>query len=229
MSSNSKTIAIIIPSRSRPHNIKRLHEQWYQVTNPKVQIDVYIVLDIDDNTQYERLSGFIYSFVDTDGVRGVVVPLNKIAIEIAPKYDYIGFMGDDHLPVTQDWNVKMMDVLLKNGDYAMVYGNDLFQKGSLCTQIIMDSKYIIKLGYFTHPSFNHLFFNTLWLHIGRKKNNIHYLDDVIIEHLHFVNNKAEKDELYKTNYSRHEMQKGSRIYKRLIKSPDFINSLLTLK
>jgi hypothetical protein len=225
MDYKSKSIAIIIPSRSRPHNIKRLHDQWYKVTNPDVKVDCFIILDSDNHEEYERLPGFIYRIYNTDGKRGVVAPLNKFAVEIASRYDYIGFIGDDHLPITQNWNSKMAEVLVQNGNYAMVFGNDLYQKDLLCTHIIMDSQYVINLGYFAHPDFTHLWCDNLWMYLGKHKNNCHYLKDVVIEHLHFVNNKSKIDYLYKINNS---LEGGGQIFKRIINSEQFKESLKTL-
>ena len=217
-----KHMAIIIPTRERAPKIVKLHEQWFKVTNPYVSTDCIIVLDSDNESTYERLPGFIYHVVYTDGKRGVVTPLNNVATKIYNNYQYVGFWGDDHFPHTQDWNVMMYDTLHKNKPFSMVYGNDLLQGSRLCTEIIMDSNYISQLGYMAHPEFTHLFIDDVWMYMGKRKNNIHYLDNVIIEHLHYTNQKSEVDDLYLINNTD---TVSYDIFKRVTESQEFNESL----
>ena len=221
----SKEIAIIIPSRERPHKIKSLHEQWFQLTNDKIHTDCHIVLDSDNENTYERLPGFIYHIVDTNGKRGVVIPLNIVANRIVDQYKYIGFIGDDHIPRTNDWNLKMYNKLEENGKFAMVYGNDLYQQEKLCTHIIMDAEYIKQLKYFSHPLFSHLYCDTLWMYMGKRKNNIHYLPDVIIEHLHFTVQKSAVDNMYRVNNSSSQISSSKKTYEQLINSEQYVRSI----
>jgi hypothetical protein len=222
---NKKTMAIIIPTRERSHKIKKLHEQWFSVTDPSIHTDCHIVLDNDNESTYERLPGFIYHIVDTGGKKGVVIPLNKIAIEIANDYEYLGFIGDDHFPRTKNWNTLMYNILIKNGKFSMVYGNDLLQKENLCTHIVMDSQYIIQLGYFAHPSFSHLHCDVIWMYMGERKNNIHYLPDVIIEHLHYIAQKSPNDNMYTINNSEELWHSSQKIYNNLINSDEFNSTI----
>ena len=164
----------------------------------------------------------MYEVVNTNGKRGVVLPLNEISTKICNDYEYVGFWGDDHFPHTEDWNVKMYESLCKNGPFSMVYGNDLLQGSRLCTEIIMDTRYIQQLGYIAHPEFTHLFIDDIWMYMGKRKNNIHYLQDVVIEHLHYTNQKSEVDDLYLINNTDNVSHD---IYQRVIGSQEFNDSL----
>jgi hypothetical protein len=220
-----KPIAIIIPSRERAYKIKKLHEQWFNVTNESVHTDCYIVLDKDNESTYERLPGFIYRVVDTGGKKGAVFPLNYVANEIANDYEYLGFIGDDHIPITKDWNVIMYNALIKNGKFSMVYGNDLRHKENLCAHIVMDAQYVVQLGYFAHPAFAHLFCDDMWMYIGKRMNNIHYLPDVIIEHLHYSVGKSDYDKMYMINNTQELYDSSEIIFKNLMKSDEFNSSI----
>ena len=77
----------------------------------------------------------------------------------------------------------------------MVYADDLLQGKNLPTFIFMDAWYIRTLGYMSHPKICHLNSDDMWLFIGKTLNNIHYLNDVIIEHLHHTCGKSDNDEM----------------------------------
>lgn len=193
-----KKIAMIIPTRERNHKMRKLHHFWFQTIDESISTDCIIVLDEDNESTYERLPNFIYEVVKPhpENKRGVTYPLNQAAIKLCDKYEYIGFMGDDHYPKTKNWNSIMYEKLNNNKPYSMIYANDLYQCINLPTQIIIDSLYIKFFGHMIDPSIPHLFCDNYWLYIGRYLNNIHYLDDVIIEHEHYTNFKSAKDDLY---------------------------------
>ena len=191
-----KQIAILIPTRNRNAKIERIHNFWFENISNEITTDCIIILDDDDEMNYTRLPNFIYEVVKSNGKRGMVYPLNCVACKYFEKYEYIGFWGDDHVPKTKDWNLKMYNILNKNKPYSMVYGNDLLQGKNLPTEIIMDSIFIKDIGNMVDPLLTHLYVDDYWLFIGNYINNIHYLNDVIIEHEHYSVNKSSKDEMY---------------------------------
>jgi hypothetical protein len=119
----------------------------------------------------------------------------------------------------------MYESLQKNAPFSMVYGNDLLQGSRLCTEVVMDARYIQQLGYMAHPDFTHLFIDDVWMYMGRRKNNIHYLENVVIEHLHYTNQKAEVDDLYLINNTD---TVSYDIFKRVTESDEFNRALENL-
>jgi len=226
-----KQVGIIIPSRERNHKIQKLHQQWFNMLDPTVTTDCIIVLDSDNEETYERLPGFIYYIVDTNptGKRGVVYPLNEIAIQIHKNYEYLGFWGDDHYPQTQNWNSIMYDVLCKNSPFAMVYGDDLIQGANLPTQVIMDTLFIEEFKFMAHPSLSHLYCDNIWKYTGQQIENLHYIPNVIIEHLHYSVGKSENDDLYQINNSYECNNMNGEIYNRILKEEDFNHKLQIIK
>jgi hypothetical protein len=216
-----KKIAILIPSRDRCHKVEKLHKNWFEYTDNLIETDCIIILDEDNESTYTRMPGFIYEIVPTNGKRGVVFPLNKVAKKYCNNYEYIGFLGDDHLPKTKRWNVEMYDVLTKNKPFSMVYGNDLIQGENLPTNIIMDSLFIKYLDNMVDSKIQHLFADNYWLYIGKYIDNIHYLNHVIIEHEHYSRNKSELDEMYKILNSSTMFLQGNYIYQSIINSKEF--------
>jgi len=220
-------IAILIPSRDRNHKIKELYQIWDEYLDKTVETDCIILLDEDNESTYERLPNFKYEIVKTNGKRGVTYPLNQGAMKFCGQYEYIGFIGDDHRPKTKNWNSILYNKLKETSPFSMVYGNDLIQGGRIPTAIVMDSWYIRYFGYMIPPSITHLWCDNLWLYIGKEMNNIHYLKDVIIEHLHFGSGKSQCDAIYlevaKTN------QSGMNEFNKISRSPEFNLKLKQLK
>jgi hypothetical protein len=227
-----KHIAIIIPSRQRPHKIKELHDLWFKTTNSSIVTDCIIVLDMDDEKNYPSLPNFKYIIAPPSNVKGANHPLNYAAKMLYDQYEYIGFIGDDHRPRTKDWNIIMYNKLKESGTFSMVYANDLLQGNKLTTQVIMDSLYIKHMGYMSPPQFRHLYIDNFWMKIGKALNNIHYLENVIIEHLHYTNKKTPIDSLYKEINSNKNTEYDKYEFNKLIASQDFkdlVNKLLEIK
>jgi hypothetical protein len=119
--------------------------------------------------------------------------LNAAAVENANKYEYIGFMGDDHRTRTPGWDEKVIEALQ---DHNVVYGNDLIWGEGLPTAVFLRSEVVQKLGYMAPPELIHLYLDNFWLELG-KATSIKYLPDVIIEHLHPSVGKAQWTDSYK--------------------------------
>lgn len=121
--------------------------------------------------------------------------LNHFGPEYAKTSRNIGFMGDDHVPRTEGWDVSMTEALdaLRVG---VVYGNDLYQRESLPTAVAMTSNIVSTLGYMVQPGAIHLFLDNFWLALGRELRRITYLPDVIIEHMHPYFGRATMDDGY---------------------------------
>lgn len=181
-------VLIIVPSRSRPEVSLEFYEEFKKNS---VMSDLLFGLD-DDDVEYPRIPGALYEVNPRKGMNGT---LNELAVKYADKYDYIGFLGDDHRPRTYGWDELLVNAIkdIKNG---IVYGNDLFQKHQLPTAVILDSRIVRTLGYMAPPKQKHLYLDNFWLDLGKTLGTIRYLDDVIVEHMHFANGKAEKDAGY---------------------------------
>jgi hypothetical protein len=185
----------IIPTRGRNDNSLRL----FEAINATADFtEVVFAIDSDDVETYkglmdatEGLGNVKVVIADRMGMNGT---LNHWALWFSPDYDYICFMGDDHLPRTGGWDTKLTEAIGSNAGIA--YGNDLLQGENLPTAVVMSSKIIRATGFMSPPNLKHLFLDNYWLAMGQALENANYLPDVIIEHLHYTNGKAEHDERY---------------------------------
>ena len=184
----TKQVLLIVPTRGRPEKSIEFYEAFKG--NSPIS-DLVFGLD-DDDIEYPRIDGVLYEVNPRAMMNGT---LNLIATKYADKYDYIAFMGDDHRIRTPEWDVRLVEAI-KDLPYGISYGNDLFQGANLPTAVLVNSNIIKKLGFMAPPAMKHLYLDNFWRDMGNKLGSLRYLNDVIIEHMHYLNGKAEEDAGY---------------------------------
>ena len=180
-------MTILVPSRGRPESIIRLMDSWSTTTTRDTRL--LVLIDNDDPKLEEYLA--IPNIDMQVGPRlRIGGTLNVVAPEIAKTSENIGFMGDDHLPRTKGWDETFINELNKL-KVGVVYGNDHAHGVNLATAVAMTSNIVSTLGYMCV----HLFLDNFWMELGRGT-HITYFDDVIIEHIHPLFQKALSDNTY---------------------------------
>ena len=182
-----KDVLVIVPTRGRPDSSVEFHKEFLAKS---MISDLMFAIDDDDADSYPRIDGVLYEVNPRMGMNGT---LNYVATKYADKYKYIAFMGDDHRIRTFGWDIVMTE---KIGSLGVAYGNDLIQGQALPTAAIMSSNIINAIGYMAPPKQKHMYLDNFWLDLGTRLNAIHYLEDVIIEHLHFSVGKSDMDSSY---------------------------------
>lgn len=190
------SLMLIVPTRGRPDKVIELIGAL-RATMSKNTTRVVFACDDDDPKleEYRAIDwdqDFRISMVTAERLR-MGGTLNKWAVTYAHDHDVVGFMGDDHRPRTRGWDYRIEGILTAYPGVA--YGNDLLQGRRLATASFISSKYILKLGYYSPPKQIHLFLDNFWMELG-KATNLHYFDDIIIEHMHYSNGKSLQDEMY---------------------------------
>ena len=182
-----KDVLVIVPTRGRPDASVEFHKEFLQKS---MISDLMFAIDEDDADSYPRIDDVLYEVNPRMGMNGT---LNYVATKYADKYKYIAFMGDDHRVRTFGWDLVMAERI---GSLGVAYGNDLIQGQALPTSVMMSSKIIKAIGYMAPPKQKHMYLDNFWLDLGTRLNAIHYLEDVIIEHLHFSVGKSDMDSSY---------------------------------
>lgn len=187
-------IIVDVPSRGRPHNIVRLINEWEKTTSHKSLL--HVIVDADDPTLEDYLAipapEFMQLTVQSEN-RGLNAVSNAAAVEDAKNCWIVGNMGDDHLPRTKDWDLRIIEALW--GQSGVAYGDDLLQGENLPTAAFLTADLVRLLGFYAPPTLTHLMIDVFWLHLGRATFLV-YLPDVIIEHMHPANGKGEFDDGY---------------------------------
>lgn len=190
----------LVPSRSRPSNVDRLCAAWQELSSKDdgIHTDLMVINDIDDPTldEYRKVLSRYPWVISAVGTRlRLGATLNEYAVRYALIYDGIGFMGDDHIPRTPNWDATLTDIL-EASEPAVVYGNDLFQGQNLPTAVLMSSSIVETLGYMVPAGLVHLYIDNAWMLWGQTLGRLIYVPNVVIEHMHPNANKAQFDEQY---------------------------------
>ena len=189
-------LTVVIPSRGRPQAVNDLAET-FQAT---CTTDPMLVFSLDeDDPDLGRYLGAIRdlpSWVDVCVApnANMAEALNHAAGGALDGFA-VGFMGDDHRPRTHGWDAEYLKVLRELGT-GIVYGDDLFQRQNLPTQVAMTTDIVRALGWMTPPGPRHMYLDNFWRDLGNAADCLRFLPDVVVEHVHPVAGKAVVDEGY---------------------------------
>jgi hypothetical protein len=195
------SLGIIVPTRGRPASLLRLIRAFHDTG---ARATVIAAVDADDPLldDYQRLTehpdwrtGDDLLIEPNDGLRGIVVPLNRAARAVMDRFDHLGFLGDDNVPRTPGWDTEFERVLARGT--GIVYGNDLFQREKLPTAACVTIDIVKALDGMAPPTLRHLYVDNFWRALGHDLDRLVYLPDVVVEHLHPNAGKADWDPLYR--------------------------------
>lgn len=125
--------------------------------------------------------------------RNMVNVLNYLSTTLYPDCDYYSEVNDDHVFISNGWDIKMMCAInKKNNGVAIAYG---YTK-NLPTATMFGGILVRSFGYFFPPEFNHTWVDNWLADIGFFSNILTYVPTVIIEHRHHLFGLAEKDSVY---------------------------------
>jgi hypothetical protein len=185
------TNLVIVPTRSRPDKARECVSALKELSTIS---DVMLGLDDDDAQKYldDKIDGVLYEVNPRLKMNGT---LNLLSVKYADQYKTITFMGDDHFVRTKGWDKKLYQPIKKRG-YGLSYGNDLFQGQNLATAVMMSTNIIKELGFMAPKKLIHLYMDNFWMALGNILDCIDYHDNVIIEHMHYMNGKSQADAQY---------------------------------
>lgn len=187
-------LAIAVPSRGRPHNIRRLADALAKTCITEYTLLVRIDHDDPEVDNYLKMTDFDIVVGPREYFTASVNELAKIADEQG--FTHIAILGDDVLPETVGWDEKMIAAL--NNKLGVVYGSDGLEHlhgPDLPTHVVVPIEMYQKLGWIGLPTSRHLFLDNAWRELGKLTNFI-YLKDVKLSHLHRWNKAAPNDQTY---------------------------------
>lgn len=198
-------LAMVVPSRGRPESVHKQAEAW-QATRAVGQADLVWAIDADDSTflEYERaIASYPWmAWSVRPEWEPMVTKLNTVAVGYATYkgegagWDMVGFMGDDHLPRTENWFGILIQAQRWYGS-GIFYGRDGLQDIRLPTWWAMSSDVIRELGSMVPSAVDHLYCDNTVEALGRAARALFFLPSLLIEHMHPAADKAEWDEGYK--------------------------------
>lgn len=194
-------LAVIVPTRGRPDNIRAVLAAW-DFTRAWDVADLILAVDADD----PQFSAYLYiaaEFRDKitvwneDVWAPMVTKLNRAAVAFAEERRYfaIGFAGDDHVPRTINWAKKYLQVLRELGT-GMVYGDDGYQGGKLSTEWAVTADAVRALGRMVPAPVEHLYCDNAMMDVYGGAGAMRHLPEIRIEHMHPIAGRAASDAQY---------------------------------
>lgn len=196
-----RDLLAIVPSRGRSAEVAELYRAVRATASART--DVLVAFDDDDPQigAYRRLRDATRAdrrLLWACGPRKSLAEwTNRLALAYAGKYRALASLGDDHRPRTPGWDSALLAALDAAGGTGIAYGNDLLQGERLPTAVVMSSDIVAGLGWMCHPSLRHYCVDNVWKVIGETAGCLHYLPDVIIEHLHYLRTGDAPDATYR--------------------------------
>lgn len=187
-------LAIAVPSRGRPHNIRRLADALAKTCTTEYTLLVRIDHDDPEVNNYLKMTDFDIIVGPRKYFTASVNELAEIASEQG--FSHIAILGDDVLPETVGWDAKMINAL--DGELGVVYGSDGLEHlhgKDLPTHVVVPIEMYQKLGWIGLPTSRHLFLDNAWRELGKLTRFI-YLKNVKLTHLHRWNKAAPNDQTY---------------------------------
>ena len=145
---------------------------------------------------YPEIDGVTIHVVDSH--HGVNGKFNSIISQYLDKYETITGIDDDCLVQTDGWDEILYEPIKEIG-YGISYGNDGLQGELLPTKVMISTNITKSLGFWCPTTLFHSYADNFWKRIGQDIDSLHYFNDVNMEHLHWINGKAPKDETYESN------------------------------
>ena len=199
-------LSILVPTRSRPHNIRPILNAWYETAAFDDGAELVFLLDEDDSSvwQYRGEIGRDAHFgskihlVTEQTWLPMVTKLNRWALFHADAgRSMVGFMGDDHLPRTEHW-VRRVSFELTSGGAGIVSSPDGYRPDDLPTWWAMRGDIIRTLGRMVPAPVQHLYCDNAVRDLAVAANCYGWLEDVLIEHMHPIAGKGLVDDQYRT-------------------------------
>ena len=184
-------LAITVPTRGRPHNLKRLAKALADTCTTEYEILARI--DDDDTEVYPEIENVRYFVGPRIFFSASLNELAKIASD--ESFTHMAILGDDVVPETKGWDEILIESIPNLG---VAFGSDGLEKlhgADLPTHVVVPVEMYNRLGWIGLPELRHLFCDNVWRELG-KITNLVYSPNVKLSHLHRWNKKAPNDKTY---------------------------------
>lgn len=194
-------VSLLLPTRGRPKLAVRLLQSVVDTSAFPESVEIVIYADEDDKASHD---------IDCEGLKTIRIigPRKSMGdynseCLAASSGSVIVLVNDDMVIRTPSWDEKIreLDNRIEDKIY-LAYGNDLLKKRNLCAFPILSKRTCQILQQPYHSAYRGAFIDYHLMDIFKRLEHagisrIYYLEDVIFEHLHYRNRKAEFDETYK--------------------------------
>lgn len=225
MEPGQHTNLVVVGTRSRPKRAITCFEQLKKVSHIS---DFLILINEDQQDLYPEIEGVKRFIVPARyGTTSVAKYSAFVDAKLFQGYFTISGIDDDCLVTTDGWDL-LLTLPLKAKGYGVSWGNDTIQNGRVPTKFTVTVNIIEALGFVFPRNLIHLFGDDFLARIGRELNSAHYAPNVMMEHHHWLNKKAEMDETYQETSARETWEHDEKVWNDYI-TGDFHEDLLRVK
>lgn len=206
-------LLIKIPTRSRPEQLFRYLDQYYEKLSGTIHCIFLISCDLNDvsmnNRQvidrlrvYKNL--YVYFGNNKTKIEAYNADINKHL-----DFDVLLVASDDMVPIVKGYDaiiIQKMKEIFPDFDGVLNF-NDGHQGARLNTMPVIGKKYYKRFNYIYHPSYTSMWCDNELTEVSKKLCKEHVCDQVIIEHRHPFWGTACNDQLYAHNaqFAYHDM------------------------
>ena len=200
-------ISLLIPTRNRPDNLKRLVNSLINTTEDINNIELCFYVDSDDVVSVDVITD-IAEKIKCQCLQGDAAPNVRVSHAITQNSlqkiatgPIFMFSADDIVFHTRGWDKMVINQFDKFEDkIALVYGPDGFQTGDVpvCTHGFLHRHWVDVIGYFFPYQFSVAYHDQWVTEIADALGRRCYIKDLNIEHVHPAAGKAAWDSTYLT-------------------------------
>lgn len=201
----NSTISLLAPTRGRPDQAIRLALSVLQTASQPKRVELLFYVDNNDAEQTNYIQIFqqhqpqFDRFLRCSLMMGEPIGISKAWNELAARSqgDLLIMAADDQTYNTAGWDDRLLSETQRFEDEIFcAWFNDGHWGKRLCTFPIVSRRWCLTLGYFTTGLFECLY-DDLWImDLAQRLDRLHYIPDVLTEHLHWSYGKSEIDATY---------------------------------
>lgn len=193
----------------RPELFLRMAESYSKtVRSPNARLAAYVSYEDVKIEEYKKLTLPNNVSIEYGPKKTMCEVLNYFSCKKYRDYQYYSEVNDDHVFVTEGWDIKMMQTIdTKYNGVSIAHG----KTESLPTATMHGAKLVHGLGYFFPPQYLHMMLDLWIIEIDAQTEIMTYVPDVLVDHRHPVFKKAEWDATYQNGED--EMKLATEIHK----------------
>ena len=202
-------LAVLVPSRGRPENLARLITEVHRTAKGRTHVLAGVDQDDPRLKEYIKLrktllapgdeihtSDRTFHYDDGKGMArmNLVQWTNHLAHLSAGRYRYYASLGDDMVPRTPGWDMKLMGAIEEDfGGTGIAYPWDGI-RDDIPEAWLISADLAGALGWAMQPSLKHFYNDNVWADIGHGAGCIRQLRGVVVDHVNVGTGRAVVDQ-----------------------------------
>ena len=189
-------ITLLHPSRGRAQKAQQTFDLWLKKSSGKLDIQHIVSVDESDPQRKEYEDLFPTSRVLVRDNDCVVEATNRAARFATG--DILIYLSDD-FTCPENWDLLLAAKFIGTKKPMLLQVRDGINEAEVeCLTIpVMNKQLYKKLGYFWHPAYRSMFVDNDLYHTCKNNGWLSLTPELVFEHEHWINKKAEVDETYK--------------------------------